>query len=143
MEYQKITNLLDSIPNQLSKFRTKNWIEVNDQSRGAKNYNVKVQFIEYSDAYILVKGRKTITGAEDDAATRQADERNKGVTLKNFAPFINCKTETNNTEIDSVKDIDIVMPMFNLTTQLYNIVIIIQKHLEVYGNNAKMNQMKT
>ena len=39
MEYQKITNLLDSIPNQLSKFRTKNWIEANDQSRGVYNFN--------------------------------------------------------------------------------------------------------
>ena len=39
MEYQKIANLLDSIPNQLSKFRTKNWIEVNDQSRGVYNFN--------------------------------------------------------------------------------------------------------
>ena len=39
MKYQKITNLLGSIPNQLSKFRTKNWIEVNDQSRGVYNFN--------------------------------------------------------------------------------------------------------
>ena len=34
MEYQKTINLLDNTPNQLSKFRTKNWIEINDQSRG-------------------------------------------------------------------------------------------------------------
>ena len=39
MEHQKITNLLDSIPNQLSKFRTKNWIEANDQSRRVYNFN--------------------------------------------------------------------------------------------------------
>ena len=30
MEYQKIRNLLDNSPNQLSKFRTKNWIKIND-----------------------------------------------------------------------------------------------------------------
>ena len=34
MENQKIMNLLDNTPNQLSKFKTKNWIEINDQSRG-------------------------------------------------------------------------------------------------------------
>ena len=34
MEYQKIINLLDNTLNQLSKFKTKNWIEINDQSRG-------------------------------------------------------------------------------------------------------------
>ena len=33
MEYQKIINFLDNAINQLSRFRTKNWIEINDQSR--------------------------------------------------------------------------------------------------------------
>ena len=70
---------------------------------------------DYSDGYILVKGRITITGARPDAVDRQADERDKGVVFKNYAPFINCKTEINNTEINNAKDIDIVMPMFNLT----------------------------
>ena len=34
MEYQKIMNLLDNTTNQPSKFRTRNWIEINDESRG-------------------------------------------------------------------------------------------------------------
>ena len=34
MEYQKIANLLNSASNQSSKFRTKNWVEINDESRG-------------------------------------------------------------------------------------------------------------
>ena len=55
-----------------------------------------------------------ITGARDNAAARQADERHKGVIFKNCAPFINCKSEINNTEIDNAKDIDIVIPMHNL-----------------------------
>ena len=37
MEYKKITNLLDNIPNQPSKFKTKNWIEIKDESRGTYN----------------------------------------------------------------------------------------------------------
>ena len=39
MECQKIINLLDNTPNQLSKFRTKYWIEINDQLRGVYNNN--------------------------------------------------------------------------------------------------------
>ena len=40
---------------------------------------------DYADSCILVKGTITITGdAGDDAAVRQADERNKGVTFKNL-----------------------------------------------------------
>ena len=34
MEYQKIANLLDNASNQPSRFETKNWVEVNDDSRG-------------------------------------------------------------------------------------------------------------
>ena len=69
---------------------------------------------DYSDAYILVKGTITITGAGDNAAARQADERDKGVVFKSCAPFTNCISEINNTQVDNAKDIDIVMPMYNL-----------------------------
>ena len=71
MEYQKIINLLDNTPNQLSKFKTKYWIEINDKSRGVYNTNSDIRFkatmlksslCNYSDPYIL-KGRITITKA--------------------------------------------------------------------------------
>ena len=39
MEYQKIANLLDSASNQPSKFRTRNWVEINDESRGTYTGN--------------------------------------------------------------------------------------------------------
>ena len=79
MGYQKIINLPDNTSNQLSKFRTKNWIEINDQSRGVYNTNSDIRFkttmlksslCDYNDAYILVKDRITITGA---GAERQKD----------------------------------------------------------------------
>ena len=46
---------------------------------------------DYSDAYILVKRRTTITGAGDNAGERRADERCKGIIFKYCALFINCK----------------------------------------------------
>ena len=124
MEYQKTANLIDDDTlNQPSKFRTRNWVEINDESRGAYNVNTQIKFktamlksslCDYSDAYILVKGTITINGRGADAAARQAEERDKGVSFKNCAPFINCISEINNTQIDNAKDIDIVMPMYNL-----------------------------
>ena len=123
MEYQKIANLLDDVSNQPSKFKTKNWVEINDESRGTYNVNSQIKFkttmlksslFDYSDAYILVKGTIKITGAGDDAAARQAHERDKGVAFKNCAPFINCISEINNTHIDNCKDIDIIMLLYNL-----------------------------
>ena len=123
MEYQKIANLIDDTPNQPSQFRTRNWVEINDESRGAYNVNSQIKFktamlksslCDYSDAYILVKGMIKIIGRAANDIARQADERNKGVSFKNSAPFINCISEINNTQIDNAKDIDIVMPMYNL-----------------------------
>ena len=69
---------------------------------------------DYADSYILVKGTKTITVQGDDAAARQANERNKGATFKNCAPCTKCISKINNTDIDTAQDIDIVMPMYNL-----------------------------
>ena len=123
MEYQKIANLIDDTSNQPSKFRTKNWVEINDESRGVYNVNSQIKFkttmlksslCDYSDAYILVKGTITIAGSGDDAAARQADERDKGIAFKNCTPFTNCISEMNNTQVDNAKDIDIVMPMYSL-----------------------------
>ena len=83
---QKIINLFE-----LSKFRTKYWIEINGQSRGVYNTDSDIRFTatmlksslcNYRDAYILLKGRITITGAGDDVAARQANKRDKGVYLK-------------------------------------------------------------
>ena len=72
---------------------------------------------DYADSYILVKGTITITGAGDDAAARRADERNKGVTFKNCAPFTKCISRINNTDIDNAHNIDVVMPMYKLIEQ--------------------------
>ena len=48
------------------------------------------------------------------AADADANNTNKKVTFKNCAPFTNCINEINNTQIDNAKDIDIMMPMYNL-----------------------------
>ena len=123
MEYQKIANLLDNASNQPFKFRTINWLEINDESRGTytgNNIKFKTTMLgfnlwDYADSYILVKGTITITGAGNNDIARQVDEIDKGITFKNCAPFIKCINRVNNTETDNAKDIDILMPMYNLT----------------------------
>ena len=103
IEYQKIINSLDNVASQPSKFRARNWIEINDESRGTYTDNsikfktsmLRSNLCNFSDAYILVKGTITITGAGDNVAARQADERNKGVIFKNCAPFVRCISRIN------------------------------------------------
>ena len=118
MECQKIANLLDNVLNQPSKFKTRNWVEINDESRGTYTGNsikfktamLRSNLCDYADAYILLNG----TGDGDDHAAKRTDKRDKGVIFKNCAPFTKCISRINNTEIDNAKDIDIVMPMYNL-----------------------------
>ena len=122
MEYQKIANLLESTSDNPSKFRTRNWVEINDESRG--NYaNSDIRFkttmltsnlCDYADSYILVKGTITITGEGDNVAAERADERDRVLTFKNCELFTKCTSRINNTDIDNAHDIDIVMPMYNL-----------------------------
>ena len=114
MEYKKIINLLDPTPNPPTKFWTKNWVEIND-SRGTYNTISQIKFktsmlrsslCHYSDPYILIKG--TITVA---ALAAGGDIQ---LIFKNCAPFANCISEINNTQIGNAKDINVVMPMHNL-----------------------------
>ena len=67
---------------------------------------------DYSDAYILVKGNISVNNTA--AAGAAANNTNKKVIFKNCAPFTDCISKINNTQVDNAKDIDIVMPMYNL-----------------------------
>ena len=99
-------NLLDNASSQPSKFRTRNWVEINNESRGTYTGNsikfktamLRFNLWDYADAYILVKGTIIITGAGNDTTVRQADERDKGVMFKNCAPFVKYINRINNTE---------------------------------------------
>ena len=85
MEYQKVMNLLGIASNQPSKFRTKNWVEINDESRRGYNFNSQIKLkttmlkssllCDYSDAYIPVIG--TITVDDTLAAGAAANNTNK------------------------------------------------------------------
>ena len=126
MEYQKIANFLDnkvalSASNKPFKFRTRNRVEMNDNTRGAYSPNKQIKFktamlrsslCDYSDAYILVKGNITVNNTAADGAA--ANNTNKKVIFKNCAPFTNCISKINNTQIDNAEYIDIIMPMYNL-----------------------------
>ena len=114
-------NLLDNTPNQPTKFRTKNWVEINNESHGTYNKDNQIRFktsilrsslCGYSNAYILVKG--TITVANIAAAAAAANNANKKVIFKNCVPFPSCISRINNTQVDEAQYIDVVMPIYNL-----------------------------
>ena len=102
-------------PNRPSKFRTNTWVEVNDESRGTYNVNCQIKFntsmlrsslCDYRDAYILVSATITVPNT--------AANNRKNITITNCTPFTNCMSKINNTQIGNAKDIDVVMPMYNL-----------------------------
>ena len=66
METQKTVNLLNSSENGSSKFATKKWFLINNQSGGNYSKDETIKFLtksietslcEYSDTYILVTGK--------------------------------------------------------------------------------------
>ena len=63
--------------------------------------------------YILVKANITVNNTAGAGAA--ADNTGKKILFKNCAPFTNCISKINNTQIDNAEYIDIVMLMYNLT----------------------------
>ena len=97
-------HLLEKTPNQPSSFRTKNWVEVNNESRRTYNVNSQITFktsmlrlrlCDYSDAYTLVSANITVPNT---AAAGAAANNRKNIIFKNCAPFTNPISETNNTQ---------------------------------------------
>ena len=119
MEYQKTIILLDSAPNEPTKFKTKNWVEINDESRRTHNEVNQIRFktsmlrsslCDYSNAYILVKG--TITVENIGTQYQPNNSASKKIILN--APFTKCIRKINNAEVDDAHDIDVVIATYNL-----------------------------
>ena len=120
MEYKKIINSLDNTPNQPTKFKTKNWVEINDESHGLYNAGIQIKvknlmlrssLCDFSDAYILKKGTISIERVLAPAETRKVGKK---VVFKNCAPFKDYINEIKNIQIDDSKYIHAVMAMYNL-----------------------------
>ena len=117
MEFNKINNLLGPAHNEVPRFITKKWIEVQSQSGCTYNTSKPIRFktsvirsdlCDSSDAYVWVKGKITVTNQNDNA------NFNKELTLKNNAPFISCISKIKGELVENAEDLDIVMPMYNL-----------------------------
>ena len=144
MEYQKISNILNDVSNQPSKFRTRTWVQINDEARRTYSPNKQIKFkmsllrsslCDYGDAYILVTGNLTDTNTAEAGAA--ADNTNKKVIFKNCAPFTNCISKINNTQIHDAEYIDVVMPMYNLIVYNDNY----SKTSGSFGNIVKKYQL--
>ena len=99
---------------------------------------LKSSLCDYCDAYILICEAMTVPNT---AAAEAAANNAKHIIIKNCAPFTNCISqinntqigciyycigEINNTQLSNAKDIDMVMPMYNL--------------IEYSGNYCKASQ---
>ena len=113
MKTQNIVNLLNGSDNEDSKFATKKWYIIDNESKGNYLHESPIKFLtsslesilcDYSDANILVTGNITITGSS----------ANTKVAFKNCAPFVKYRTEINKTFVDNANFINMAMPMYNL-----------------------------
>ena len=108
-EYQKIINMLDNTRNQPTEFRTKKWVEINDDSIKFKPSMMRSSLCYYSDAYTLVKGPITVRRV---AGTAQPQNVSKNLVFKNCAPFTDWISEINISQIDYTKYIDVIIPVY-------------------------------
>ena len=134
MEYQKITNLLDNIPDKVPRFIIKKWIKIHDKSGGTYNTNKQIRFktlmlrsnlCDYSDAYIVIEGKITVGDPNNHAY-------DKKLALKSNAPFTSCISKINNTIIDNAEDLDVVM---------IGITIWLNRAKTIYGIIIEVNQI--
>ena len=150
MEFNKINNLLGPAHDKVPKFITKKCIEVQSQSGNTYNTSKPIRFktsmlrsdlCDYSDAYVWVKGKITVTNPNDNA------NFNKELRLKNNAPFTSCISKSNGELVENAEDLDIVMPMHNsleysknyekTSGSLFNYYIDeLKEHTIGAGNNA-------
>ena len=105
--------MLDSSGNKYSKFATKKWYVIDNETKGSCSHHDPITFLtgsletslcDYSDAYILVTRNITV----------EESNQNTKVAFKNCAPFKDCRTEVNDTFVDYAYFINITMSMFNL-----------------------------
>ena len=111
MEYQQIISSLDDTKNQPSKFRARNWVESNDESQGKYNVNSNIKFktlVLSSNSYVNIKA--TITVQNTVATAAPVSNTNKNVISITCAPFTNCISEINNTQVDDARSIYLVIP---------------------------------
>ena len=113
--------MLNDESNKPSKVTIRNWVKINDEARGEYSSDKLITFkiailrsslCDYSDAYILAKGNITVNNTA--AAGAAATNTNEKVIFKNCAPFTNCASKINNTQINDPGYIDIVLPMYSL-----------------------------
>ena len=72
---------------------------------------LKSSICDYSDPCIL---NGTISVANTTTQGADANNNNKEVVSKNYAPSIDCISEINNTQIDNIKDLEVVILMYYL-----------------------------
>ena len=117
MEFNKINNLLGPAHDKVPRFITKKWIEVQSQSGSTYNTSKPIRFktsmlrsdlCDYSDAYVWVKGRITVTNPNNNV---NFDRR---LTLKMNVPFISCVSKINGELVVNAEDLDIMIPIYNL-----------------------------
>ena len=111
METQKITNLLNKSDLDSKKFVTRKWYIIDSQTTPPYGIGYPIKFdtkvikpnlCDYSEAYILVKGNI------------QNKPANSSVCFKNCAPFRTCSSYINEEFLETAKEIDVTMPMYNL-----------------------------
>ena len=109
MKCQKLVYLLDNTSNQLSNFRTKNWVEINCDASVTRNTNSQIEF----ETNMLNSSLCTDTLLIREETQQTADKNDKKVIFGSFASFIDCMRKITNTKVDNANNFDVLMSKYN------------------------------
>ena len=109
MTFQKLIYLLDNTSNQLSKFRTKNWVQTNIDARVMRNTNSQIEF----KTNMLNSSLSIHTLLIREETQQTANKNNKKVRIGSFAPFIDCMRKIINIQVDNANNFDVLMSKYN------------------------------
>ena len=93
------------------------WSRQHKQSNQNQDHDAEVKFLWLqccNEAYMLLKETITVVEQVAGAAAIAADKNKKQVMFKNCAPFSDCISELNNTEVDNAQDLDVVISFYNV-----------------------------
>ena len=109
MTFQKLNYLLDNTSNQLSKFRTQHWFQINSDARVMRNTNSQIEFkTNMLNSSLCIH---TLLIREE---TQQTTNKNdKKVIIGSFAPFIDCVRKKTNIQLDNANNFDVLISKYN------------------------------
>ena len=135
MTFQKLIYLLDNTSNQLSKFRTKYWVQINSDARVMRNTNSQIEY----KTKMLNSSLCIHTLLIREGTQQTANKNDKKVIIGSFAPFIDCMRKITSIQVDNANNFDVLMSRYNFIEHSNSYSKILRGLWQIFKDEADDN----